>query len=124
MRPRSTRLTKVDDDRAIDELDVRVDPKIRFVGMSLGVEEIEGIQASSRDAKGVGLLVQRDLLRLRRMDSPEIDRETMVDEDPEIVVSTKCERLAASIEKRRVNLGRESKIVLEPLVTEALVIER
>src|SRR5579859_6036550 len=88
-----------DQNVAFDELDVRIDAEVRFVGVPLGLEQIERVLARSHEAEGRRDGVEVDRSRQHRMRSAEVERKLAVDEDPQVVVARKTEALAAQVEE-------------------------
>jgi hypothetical protein len=64
--------------------------------VAFGEEEVEGIGL----AAGQSQSVEGDRSRHRRVQPPEVNRETPIDKDPEVVVAGKLKDFAALVGKR------------------------
>jgi hypothetical protein len=79
--------------------------------MTLGVKQLEIINVANRNAE-----FRRDVIELDGFDgfgmqAAQIHGQTTIDENPYVVITLECERLAALILKLRVDLGREAKVM-------------
>ncbi len=80
--------------------------------MALGMEELERIDVALRDSQRARRAVEVDRVRGRRVEPAEVHGQLAIDEHPEIVVAAEPERLATVVLELRVQLGRETEVVL------------
>src|SRR5690606_21963619 len=109
---------------AVHELEGGVDAEVRLAGASLGLEEIEVVALTHGEPDLVGDRVELHLRAEGAVDPTQVDHQTIVDEDEDVVVPREPEHLAALVAELRVDLGREVEVVLTPLVAEARVVHR
>ena len=92
--------------------------------MPLAVEQVEGVGAADGQAQRLGLRIEVDRRRGRRVRPPQVDRQVAVEEDPDVVVAGELQGLAAAVGEVGVRLQGEVEVVLPPLVAEELAVDR
>lgn len=85
-----------------------VDAEVGLHGVALGVEDVERIG----DAGGEAEVVELDVRGGVAVYAADVDRQLLVDEYPDVVVTGECEGLAAGVLECGVDLGREVEVVL------------
>ncbi len=87
--------------------DGRVDAKVRLDGVALGVEDIERIDLTGVEAE----VVELDAHAGVPVYAADVDRQLLVDEHPDVVVTREREGLTAAVLEAGVDLGREVEVV-------------
>src|SRR5690606_19974559 len=82
------------------------------------------VDAARLDRQGLRQRVDVRGPCLAWVEAAEIDRQTAVDEDPQVVVAREGEHLTADVSKLRLELQREVIVVAAPLVAESLAVDR
>src|SRR5687768_10600221 len=82
-----------DDRAAVDEGEIGVGAEVRLRGVTLGLEHVEGIDLTRREAERI----EHHGRSLCHVHAAQIDDELVVDEDPDVVVSGEAEGFPALV---------------------------
>lgn len=88
--------------------DGRVDAEVRLGGVPFGVEDVQQIDLADGEAE----VVELDACGGVAVYTADVDRQLLVDEHPDVVITREREGLAAAVLKAGVDLGREVEVVL------------
>eukprot|EP00964_Phaeocystis_antarctica_P068564 scaffold41533_cov39-Phaeocystis_antarctica.AAC.2 len=87
------------------------------------VERVEHVRLQAADTIWAeGGEVQRG--GLSAMHTAQVDREVVVDEYPDVIVTREAEGAATVVGEGRVNFRAEVVVVTQPLIAEALAVDR
>ena len=99
--------------------------EVRLLRLALAMKDVERVLRVVLQAANVigAELGEVESVGLFTVDAAEVDREAVVDEDPDVIVTREVELSKTVVRESRVDLRAEVEVVLPCLVTQAYLLK-